>query len=119
MTIIIIAAAPAPTFVACCGCRLVESACVCIEAEGVEVCQECDGAPCRCDDEWCVGCDGWASECNPLDHFECHFCEDHGVVLHGDRERPCQNCQGVGSWREWDREMAAEARFEMERDGCW
>ena len=120
MVIIFIVASPSPTFVACPGCRLVESACMCIDVEGEEV------APMPEPEAWIeplwMGGGFTDEECFLGDEEredECLTCNDTGEVFDGPDDRPCPDCTGFSSWSEMEAEAAAEARFEAERIGEW
>ena len=132
MLIIFIVAPLAP---ACCfGCRLVESACVCIDAESEVVvaghgCEDCDLSPvCLCDVE-CAHCgDGMDSEwidiqsdnpftdgllcrrCGYAESVDCSDCRDSGERGCGPDTELC-HCQPTVE------EMRAEERFDRMRDG--
>ena len=105
MVIIFIVASPSPTFVACPGCRLVESACMCIDVEGEEV------APMPEVETWieplwmggsCTDEECFSSESeNPYDGFDCLTCFDTETVLHGPREMACPDCWGVEEEETW------------------
>ena len=126
MLIIFIAAPLAPT--CCFGCDLVESACVCIDAESEVV--ECDcseHADCcavcgeKVDEEFIemtadheiVLVDGvYCPPCLRRVEVDCHDCDDWGTVPHGPWDVPC-HCQPS------QEELRDEDRFEAERQGDW